>query len=179
MIEVQVGGHINNSKQMTALIDDDDVWVATIKWSLHQNEGSKTYYAKSKVINTTLHRAIMGLENHDTRQVNHINGNGLDNRRANLEICSNLWNAQGFNRRNGNIGSVKRDESHTGLKKFRARIRLGGIIYRHWVLTEAEGQQWISKKLTDYLRSNPDKLNNRPHRYEPTATTSGSDAVAT
>src|SRR5205823_2166668 len=42
----------------------------------------------------TMHRLIMGLEPGDPREVDHINGDGLDNRRANLRIVTRAQQAQ-------------------------------------------------------------------------------------
>ena len=40
-----------------------------------------------------MHRLIMNLAYGDGLVVDHINGDGLDNRRSNLRICSNLENS--------------------------------------------------------------------------------------
>jgi len=44
------------------------------------------------VINIRMHREILGLKRGDKKQVDHINHNGLDNRRINLRQCTNAEN---------------------------------------------------------------------------------------
>lgn len=46
-----------------------------------------------------MHRDILGLKAGDGKEVDHINGNGFDNRRENLRVCSrskNLCNRQKY-----------------------------------------------------------------------------------
>jgi len=74
-----------------AIVDDEDYdWLNQWKWSLHN--GYSTPYARrqSGGVGILMHRYI--LKAPDTKQVNHINFNGLDNRRCNLESVSQRSN---------------------------------------------------------------------------------------
>ena len=110
------------------LVDDDDYEsVSRFHWSAMK--GFSTTYAFRKervsgIIRTVyLHRALM---NPDARQkVDHINGNGLDNRRANLRCCTNQQNV--INRR----------------KKQKARSRFKGVTWHE------KGQKWRARIMID------------------------------
>lgn len=68
-----------------ALVDDEDyVRVALKKW--HARLNRRTWYARRALAKGTegLHAFILGLPPSPGLQVDHINGDGLDNRRANL-----------------------------------------------------------------------------------------------
>lgn len=81
-----------------ALVDDEDYdLVSPYTWGL--NKGANTFYANSRIggrknqKTIIMHRLIVNAPK--GKQVDHINGNGLDNRRSNLRICTqqhNLWN---------------------------------------------------------------------------------------
>lgn len=75
-----------------ALVDDADFErLGKFKWSLETRE--HTSYATRKVtkggksIKFYLHREVLGLK-HCGQQVDHINHDGLDNRRENLRACT-------------------------------------------------------------------------------------------
>lgn len=79
---------------MFALVDDADFErVSAIKWCLLPVKNLR--YAKSNN-NLLLHRFIM--EPPADMCIDHINGNGLDNRRCNLRVCTlaenNRWAAE-------------------------------------------------------------------------------------
>lgn len=78
-------------KGVSALVDDRDIrFVNNFKW----NTGSRGYVTScinGKVV--LLHRFIMNAPK--GMEVDHINGNPLDNRRINLRLCNsnqNKWN---------------------------------------------------------------------------------------
>ena len=77
-----------------ALVDDTDYeWLNCFKWYAHQNHC--TFYAErnvslSKNEHTVeyMHRLILGLQAGDRRQCDHRDGNGLNNCRSNLRVCT-------------------------------------------------------------------------------------------
>ena len=108
-----------------ALVDDADYgWLNQFAWYVIKSRN--TFYAcrdihKDKILR--MHRLIMGLDFGDKRQSDHINGNGLDNRRSNLRICTNQQNQ--FNQE-PRIGSSKYKGVHWHKRdnKWQAQIRI-------------------------------------------------------
>jgi len=158
-MKVQVGGHHRDAKApLWAEIDtDDEDTVAGYTFSPSKNKNKLVTYAISQSGGFTyaLHRIIMGLLPGDTRQVNHIDGNGLNNRKANLEICDNLWNNQSFRKVNSkkNVGCVFHYPEARGFNKYIARISINKKLHQKWFATEEEGRAWNSKKVKEYLTS--------------------------
>jgi len=70
-----------------------------------------------------MHRMIMGLPPRDPKLVDHINGNGLDNRKSNLRLTDHTRNAH-------NIHVIQGRIPFQGVfvdgKKYRSMIRVGG-----------------------------------------------------
>lgn len=80
----------------SALIDE--VWFpifSQFKWQVLKSKGNNycrsSIYADSKHSQELMHRIIMAALPHQL--VDHINGNGLDNRRCNLRLCNFGQNA--------------------------------------------------------------------------------------
>ncbi len=70
-----------------------------------------------------MHRQIMKAAN--GQDVDHINGNKLDNRACNLRLClrhQNCWNAK---KKSSNTSGFKGVDYRPSRGKFRARIRIG------------------------------------------------------
>ena len=82
-----------------ALVDDEDLHlVADLRWSRAGLRGRTLYAVHNKwqkgimVRHVLMHRLIMQPPPHLV--VDHLNGDGLDNRRCNLRICTHAENAQ-------------------------------------------------------------------------------------
>lgn len=87
-----------------ALVDDADYEeLSKYKWYANKNRSGIFYaWRVSKNKNgspekISMHRQLLGLKHGDKRQGDHINHNGLDNRRNNLRICTPQQNQ--FNQR--------------------------------------------------------------------------------
>ena len=86
---------VNLTQDKVAIVDADDFeWLSEFKWYAH--ERGRTWYARRAQSGKTvfMHRAILCHHGYDLTagEVDHINGNGLDNRKANLQIISHAEN---------------------------------------------------------------------------------------
>ena len=111
-----------------ALIDDDMYdRVSRFNWIAHKN--GRMYYAESafqvnlKFVTLSMHRLVMG---YPDGNIDHINHDGLDNRRENLRVCTVAQN--GMNRQKNVNGSSKyRGVRYVGkVNRWRANIKLNG-----------------------------------------------------
>ena len=128
---IQVVGdvaYVPLTKGYTALIDADDVPLVE-DWNWHAVVGATTVYAargmsaggKSRTI--ILHRVLISAP--DGMDVDHINGDGLDNRRANLRIATrmeNLCNKSIYCNNKSGFKGVYWDRHN---KRWRSRVRSG------------------------------------------------------
>jgi hypothetical protein len=88
---------IQLTQGQVALVDDEDYeWLNRSKWCAWKPKERLTYYAQSRSSGELilLHRYILGLKTNDGLQVDHKDGNGLNNQKNNIRICDNFGNAQ-------------------------------------------------------------------------------------
>jgi hypothetical protein len=84
MIDIQL------TKGQIAIIDDEDFpTVSQDMWQATARRDGKGWYAM-RAGGIRMHRQLMDVW--DTRIVDHVNGNGLDNRRENLRIGTQAQN---------------------------------------------------------------------------------------
>ena len=107
-------------------VDEADLPLLS-SYSWHPERKPRATYAKAwadgrKVY---MHRLVLGLDDPGIH-VDHINGDGLDNRRGNLRVATNLQNQH--NRRPNRRGSscFKGVGWHRATNKWQARIGIGG-----------------------------------------------------
>ena len=82
-----------------ALVDDEDAeQVLAFSWYRHEVKG-KACARSSRA--GYLHRFVCGLERGDGKEVDHRDGNGLDNSRSNLRVVTHAQNQQNRHRQAG------------------------------------------------------------------------------
>jgi hypothetical protein len=87
----------------------------------------KTWYAYRRIdghVQEFMHRTLLGLERYDGQQVDHRNGNGLDNRRFNLRLSTKAENGRNRGPNRNNTSGYKRVCWHAQRGKWLASIQL-------------------------------------------------------
>lgn len=107
------------------MVDDEDYgWLSEHKWSAGQTIWGQWYaHRRSNKHFVKMHRIILNAP--DGLQVDHINGDGLDNRRSNLRLATSCQNNQ--NRRSILVGTTSKFKgvSWHPHGRWQARIRSG------------------------------------------------------
>lgn len=120
---------IRLSKRKVALVDDADYeWLSQTPW--HAERCGGRYYATHRVYpglkRVSMHRLIMGFPEGLT--IDHIDGNGLNNCRSNLRICSVAENVR--NKRPAGKRKFKGVYPHYRAGLWKASITGHGVTYR-------------------------------------------------
>lgn len=88
-------------KNKFTIIDEEDFKIIKgYKWFAHKNKTRIYVDASKNGKMIRMHRLIMNAKPYE--QVDHINGNCLDNRKVNLRLCSNKENTRNRTRLNKN-----------------------------------------------------------------------------
>lgn len=96
---------VHLTKGYYALVDLE--YYIKVKDTIWQvSKGANTHYATA-AHGLKMHRIIMGLFYNDSKEVDHINGDGLDNRKANLRVCTRAENTLNCVRRRDNTSGYK------------------------------------------------------------------------
>lgn len=122
---------IETASGQPILVDDEDApLIVSHRWfASRANQMTARYYATRAVGGTTIymHRLILGLSPGSEWQVDHVNGDGLDNRRANLRMATRSQN-------NANRESTGGSGGYRGVYRERGRYRA-----RIWVNGQSVG----------------------------------------
>lgn len=117
------------TKGKFTLVDEEDYDELTSmgKWYAQRNNGNKYYAAKRCKINKNLllmHRIILRVSDKKL-DVDHINGNSLDNRKCNLRTCNRSQNNMNMEKTRG-ISKYKGVSWNKKSKKWEAYIQIFG-----------------------------------------------------
>jgi hypothetical protein len=107
------------TRGLVSLVDDADYDRVTAAGSWQAKKGRSTYYARRSSV--PLHRFLTGWQMTD-----HINGDGLDNRRTNLRPATPAQN-QANRRRNANSRSGFKGVDLLPSGRWRAQISVNGV----------------------------------------------------
>lgn len=115
------------TKGFVALVDDVDAHLAAFKWNARRAGAHLVYAQRSCGPSTiSLHREITGAA--PGQFVDHINGNGLDNRSSNLRLCTAGGNSRNRTRKRAGVSSTfKGVHWHSRDRKWIARITPPGL----------------------------------------------------
>jgi hypothetical protein len=109
------------------LVDDSDYeWLSAYNWNVRKDKHGFYCTANGKYVNKlrqpaiNMHRLIMNAGK--GQQVDHKNGNGLDNQRGNLRFCTPLENAR--NRRQPKPNSSGYRNIHKQWNKYYVRVQV-------------------------------------------------------
>jgi hypothetical protein len=128
---------VSLTKGKTALIDDDDVEVVAAHgpWFAFRSRPSSTWYAVARPYRdgkqTTIYLHRLLLKPTPGFLVDHVNGNGLDCRRANMRVATHAQNSANSRRYRGARNPYRGVEQRG--EKWGAAIAQAGR--RHWLGT--------------------------------------------
>ncbi len=109
------------------MVDDKDFErISSMKWTLN-SPSSQWPYARSFVrqgVYISMHRMIVDCP--DGLEVDHINGNTLDNRRCNLRVCTHAENMRNRKINKDNKSGYKGVYLDKKYKTWRAQIKVSG-----------------------------------------------------
>lgn len=122
---------ITLSRGHAALVDDEDYeYLSQFNWYFKRGyavRAVKNPAGKPRQITANMHRTILGLEYGDPRLGDHKDGDGLNNQRANLRICTPTENS--CNRKIG-VNNTSGYKGVTWVKNnnaWQASIRINGV----------------------------------------------------
>ena len=130
-----------------AIIDNEDFKkIMKYKWYMHKDVHNYYACAIIKRKTTQMHRLIMDCP--DNMQIDHINHNGLDNRKCNLRICTHSQN---------HMNQKTRRDSKTGIKGvyeqkygYVSKIVVNGKRLNKFFVDIKEAAKWYNKMAKKY-----------------------------
>jgi hypothetical protein len=179
---VRVNGnlaYIQLTQNQTAVIDADDVaLVCDRPWYANRNGsmGDYTSYACSGRAKdrpaVKMHRLITGAK--VGQIVDHINGNGLDNRRCNLRVTDSFGNAKNHKVRCDSKSGVPGVNFRKDTEKWAVRIQSNGVrhfvgLFKDFASASAEYEKIALKLHGEFAKVGTKLARTRAHAHEDAA----------
>lgn len=122
MKKIKLGGRQNSKIRGYAIVEDADFgFLSRFYWHMNGRYAERNIKGGKKQVKIKMHRAIMNAPK--GMEVDHINGNPLDNRRENLRICTHAENTRNKVRKNNSSSGFKGVVFHKQTNKWQAQIR--------------------------------------------------------
>lgn len=136
MIEIPLSdrnGSKNKGKYVAIIDEEDAILAESYSWSVFHS--SNAPYAINRTIKRMLHQAILermldGRRLEKGEEVDHINGNTLDNRRDNLRLATRSQNAANRGVSSKSSTKLKGAYYHKKSGNYQSYIMKDGIYYR-------------------------------------------------
>jgi hypothetical protein len=125
---------ISRNKYIILVDDEDYEWLNKYTWRVRKSPSGTKFYAytqsKKKYLGgvTTMHRLVLGLirEKRKLEIVDHINRDGLDNRKENLRKVTKQQNEMNSDIRKNNKTGYKGVSFRKDTRKYRSYIAIDG-----------------------------------------------------
>jgi len=106
-----------------ALVDDANVaWLSQWKWTYHAGYAVRGLWIDDKYITIHMHREVVGTPS--GLETDHINLDTLDNRQANLRVCTRGQNERNKGKKKGRSSRFKGVCWHGQRGKWQAQIQI-------------------------------------------------------
>lgn len=142
---------LNNG--MFALVDREDFeFLNSWKWTYTLGYAKRvSYVPKYKYTTISMHRQILNAPK--GAEVDHINGNKLDNRRSNLRICTHSENQRNKIKRKDSLSKYKGVTFIPKRDKWQATIYAGRHIWLGYYNTEKEAAKVHDQAAVKYHKN--------------------------
>jgi hypothetical protein len=119
---------IELTRGLVALVDDAD-YPALSRFKWYADKHGRTFYACRRGDGKTLlmHRVLLGLDFGDSKEADHVDGDGLNNQRSNLRAASSKENSRNCRKRQNKTSVFKGVRSYPrDSSRWLAQIRVDG-----------------------------------------------------
>jgi len=141
------------NKGAFAMVDDSDFEeLSKFKWYLNGPGYAFRYSPRvnGKQRTQGMHRQIMGLEHGDTRKVDHIDHNPLNNQRSNLRVCTQGQNMCNRGPAKSNRSGLKGAGWREDMGRWQAQIQMDGKNKHLGMFDTAEAADEIHGEFANY-----------------------------
>jgi hypothetical protein len=146
---------ISLTQGKVALVDDEDFEYLS-QWKWFANRKCHIWYAKKWYRNgshkTTVSMHVILMNTHGGKEVDHIDGNGLNNQKNNLRICTHQENTRNARLYKNSTSGFKGVTFFRKNNCWRARIQVNGIGYHLGLFkSPIEAAKIYNKMATQYF----------------------------